>query len=358
MIYKKFLITLLFAFLSFNLIAQAPKYSNEFLSIGVGGRPMGMSGAVVGAVDDGTSVAWNPAGLTNIKGDIQVVAMHAELFAGISKFDFITLATHIDSSRTIGFSIIRFGTDDIPNTLELIDASGAIDYSKVKSFSIADYAFLFSYAIETKIAGLHAGGNAKIIHRKAGEFGKAWGFGFDLGAQYKINRWKLGVMFKDVTSTFNSWTFNTDLLESAFVQTGNEIPKNSTEITLPKIILGAGYQFDITNKVSGLFEIDADMTFDGQRNVLINSDPLSIDPHFGFEVGYNNLIFLRGGIQNIQNVKNIDGTTSKTIQPTFGLGVSLDRFSIDYALTNIGQEILFSNIFSLKIDIYKSIKNK
>ena len=131
---------------------------------------MGMSGAVVGTVNDATAAVWNPAGLTSIKGNVQVSAMHAELFAGISKFDYVTLATHIDSTRTIGFSIIRFGTDDIPNTLELIDASGAIDYSKVKAFSIADYAFLFSYAKDSRIEGLHFGGNAKIIHRKAGEF--------------------------------------------------------------------------------------------------------------------------------------------------------------------------------------------
>ena len=354
MILKKTFLTPLLLFISFTIFAQAPKYSNEFLSIGVGGRPMGMSGAVVGTVNDATSAVWNPAGLTGIKGNVQVAAMHAELFAGISKFDYITLATHIDSSRTIGFSIIRFGTDDIPNTLELIDASGAIDYSKVKSFSIADYAFLFSYAKETGIEGLNVGGNAKIIHRKAGEFGKAWGFGFDLGAQYKIDHWKLGVMFKDATSTFNAWSFNTDLLESTFVQTGNEIPKNSTEITLPKLIFGGGYQFDFSKKISGLIEMDADMTFDGKRNVLISADPLSIDPHIGFEVGYSNFIFLRGGMQNIQNVKNLDGTVSKIIQPNLGLGIKLGRLSIDYALTNIGQETLYSNIFSLTLDIYKN----
>ena len=351
---NKFLTTLLFLSFSLAVFPQAPKYSNEFLSIGVGGRPMGMSGAVVASVNDATAAVWNPAGLTSIKGNVQVAAMHAELFAGISKFDYITLATHIDSSRTIGFSIIRFGTDDIPNTLELIDASGAIDYSKVKSFSIADYAFLFSYAKDSRIEGLHFGGNAKIIHRKAGEFGKAWGFGFDLGTQYKLNNWKFGLMAKDVTSTFNAWSFNTDLLESTFVQTENEIPKNSTEITLPKLILGAGYKYNFNEKISGLFEIDADMTFDGKRNVLISSDPLSIDPHFGIEVGYIDFIFLRGGMQNIQNIKNLDGTVSKSIQPNLGLGIKLSRLSIDYALTNIGQETLYSNVFSLKLEIYKN----
>lgn len=340
-------------FLTTALFGQAPKYSNEFLSIGVGGRPMGMSGAVAGTVNDATSAVWNPAGLTAIKGNVQVAAMHAELFAGISKFDYATLATHIDSSRAIAFSIVRFGTDDIPNTLDLIDASGAIDYSKVKSFAIADYAFIFSYAKDTRIVGLHVGGNAKIIHRKAGEFGKAWGFGFDLGAQYAIDHWRFGLMGKDITSTFNAWSYNTDLLEETFAKTGNEIPKNTTEITLPKLILGAGYQFDFSKKISGLFELDADMTFDGKRNVLISSDPLSVDPHFGIEVGYSDFIFLRGGIQNIQNVKELDGTTSKTVQPNFGLGIRLGKLSIDYARTLIGDGILNSNIFSLKLDIYK-----
>ena len=355
MLYKKIFFSLFFIAFSFAVSAQAPKYSNEFLSIGVGGRPMGMSGSVVGTVNDATSAVWNPAGLTSIKGNVQVAAMHAELFAGISKFDYITLATHIDSTRTIGFTIIRFGTDDIPNTLDLIDASGQIDYSKVKSFSIADYAFLFSYAKDTRIEGLHLGGNAKIIHRKAGDFGQAWGFGFDLGAQYSIDHWKLGLMCKDVTSTFNAWSFNTDLLETTFIQTGNEIPKNTTEITLPKLIFGGGYKVDFTNKITGLFEIDADMTFDGKRNVLISTDPVSVDPHFGIEAGYSDFIFLRFGMQNIQNTKNLDGTVSKIVQPNLGLGIKLGRLSIDYALTNIGQETLYSNVFSLKLDI---IKNK
>src|SRR5436190_23123328 len=105
--------TLLFLFSIIKVQAQAPKYSNEFLSIGVGGRAMGMSGAVTGTVNDATAAVWNPAGLASIKSNIQLAVMHAELFAGIAKFDYATIATHIDSRRTIAFSIIRFGTDDI-----------------------------------------------------------------------------------------------------------------------------------------------------------------------------------------------------------------------------------------------------
>lgn len=353
-----FLVFLL-SFTGPQLHAQAPKYSNEFLSIGVGGRPMGMSGAVTAGVNDATAAFWNPAGLTGIETDLQISAMHAELFAGISKFDYATIATRMDGGRALGFTIIRFGTDDIPNTLDLIDASGVIDYSKIKSFSIADYAFLMSYARNAKLEGLRYGGNAKIIHRKAGEFGKAWGFGFDLGAQYHTGNWQFGLMARDVTSTFNAWSYNTDLLEETFTKTGNEIPKNTTEVTLPKLILGTGYHQIITEKISALIELDLDVTFDGQRNVLISSDPVSVDPHLGLELNYSGFIFLRGGIQNIQKIKDQSGSTSTSIQPNMGLGVKLGKLTIDYALTNIGsQETLYSNVFSLKLDIQKKQNQK
>ena len=336
------------------VFAQAPKYSNEFLSIGVGGRALGMSNAQVACANDVTSGFWNPAGLTLIKSDLQITAMHNELFAGIAKFDYIAVATKIDDSRSLCFSIVRLSTDDIPNTLDLLDASGNIHYEKVTSFAAGDYAFYFSYAKKTKPDGLRYGGSAKVIHRILGEFGKAWGFGFDLGAQYEKDKWTFGVLAKDVTSTFNAWSFNTDQFADIFEITHNDIPKNSLEITLPKLILGTSYKTVLSKKVTALTELDADLTFDGQRNVLISSNPLSVDPHLGLELGYNDFIFLRGGVMNIQHVKNIGGGTSTVFQPNMGVGIKLKNFSIEYALSNIGNgETPYSNIFSLKLDIYK-----
>jgi hypothetical protein len=339
------------------VFAQAPKYSNEFLSIGVGGRALGMSNAQVACVDDVTAGYWNPAGLPLIKGDLQVSAMHNELFAGIAKYDYIGVATKMDSSRSLCFSIVRLSTDDIPNTLDLIDASGNIHYEKVTSFAAADYGFYFTYAQKSKIEGLRYGGSAKVIHRILGDFGKAWGFGFDLGAQYQKDKWTFGALGKDITSTFNAWSYNTDEFATVFEQTGNEIPKSSLEITLPKLILSTAYKTNITQKITVLTEIDADMTFDGQRNVVINSNPISVDPHLGVEFGYSDFIFLRGGVMNIQRVKDIGGGTSTIFQPNMGIGIRIKNFSIEYALSNIiSQETPYSNIFSLKLDIYKHKK--
>lgn len=338
--------------------AQAPKYSNEFLTLGVGARAMGMAGAQVSHVSDVTAGYWNVAGLANAKGDMQFSLMHSEYFAGIAKYDYGAFTAPVDSNRHIGLSVIRFAIDDIPNTIELVDEDGNLDYDRITTFSAADYAFLFSYAARTKIMGLSYGANFKVIHRKVGDFAKAWGFGLDAGLQYERNSWRLGAFAKDITSTFNAWSYSLDdKTKEVFVQTGNEIPENGLEITLPRLIIGASYKAVIGKKFTLLPAVDFDITFDGKRNTLLKSKTMSLDPKVGLELGYNNFVYLRGGINNIQEVTDIDGSKNRTVQPNFGLGVKIKNLSIDYALTNIGNnQNLYSNVFSLRLLINKQKK--
>jgi hypothetical protein len=340
-------------------MAQAPKYSNEFLNIGVGARALGMSNSYVTSVNDVTAGYWNPAGLLGIGNQHQVALMHSEYFAGIAKYDYGAIATRLDSSSVLAFSAIRFGVDDIPNTTELIDANGNVDYSRITTFSAVDYAFLVSYAKKVKIPGLRLGANAKIIRRKVGNFAGAWGFGLDVGVQYDYKKWKFAAMGRDITTTFNAWSFNlSDEMKQTFVATGNELPNNSVEITLPKLLLGGARTFDITKKISLLTEVDLDATFDGKRNVLIKSKAMSMDPHMGLEASYMNLIYLRAGVGNFQSYTDNAGTKVKTFQPNIGLGVRIKSFSIDYALTDIGDKsvALYSHVFSLKININKNVR--
>lgn len=338
-----------------NFFAQAPKYSNEFLAIGTGARAFAMSNSCVASVNDVTAGYWNPAGLLSINTDLQLGLMHSEYFAGIAKYDYGSVAKKSDSSA-IGFSFIRFGVDNIPNTTELIDADGNVNYDKITQFSTADYGFLFSYARTPNIKGLKIGANAKVVRRIVGDFAGAWGFGLDAGAQYEINGWQLGAMARDITSTFNAWSFNlTEEMKNTFYATGNEIPDNSIEVTLPRLILGAAKKIDIVKDVTMLGEINADLTFDGMRNVAIKSEYVSADPHFGLEFGYKGMAFIRGGVMNIQQEKDITGKNVTSMQPNFGVGVKIKQLSIDYARTDLGDRsiALYSHVFSLKLDINK-----
>ena len=334
----------------------APKYSNEFLNIGVGARALGMSNVQAASVNDVTAGYWNPAGLLNMKSKHEVALMHAEYFAGIAKYDYGAFATHLDSQSVIGLSIIRFGVDDIPDTRFLYDANGALNYNNIKYFSSADYAFTLSYARETKlIPGLQLGANFKVIHRSVGQFANAWGFGLDAGAQYIRKKWRFGLMARDITGTFNAWSHNTAMIQDIYTATGNEIPQNSIEVTLPKAILGVARHFKLHRKVGLLTAIDLVNTFDGKRNVLIHSNVVSIDPMAGFEIDYNQIIFLRFGAGNIQRIKDFDKGTVTRFQPNFGVGVRISKIYIDYALTDIGNqaEALYSNVFSLKLALNK-----
>jgi len=336
--------------------AQVRKYSNEFLNIGVSARALGMSNAVVASVNDVTSGYWNPAGLNRITCDLQVGFMHSEYFAGIAKYDYGSISLPArDKSGRMALSIIRLGIDDIHNTLFLIEPDGSINYDNVTSFSAADYAFIFSYAQPIKWQNLHLGGNAKVIHRRAGNFARAWGFGFDFGAQWEKKRWRLGAMARDITTTFNAWSVNFTEEEQHILEiTGNIIPDNDLELTVPRLILAAAWQHDLTERVSFISEVNVDMTTDGQRNVLIPTKLFSFEPHLGVEFGYADVIFIRGGIGNIQrHLAETSTDQVTTLQFNLGVGLKLKSFVIDYAYTDIGDQSqsLYSHVFSLRADI-------
>jgi len=208
---------------------QTRKFSNEFLSIGVGARALGMSNTQIGIVNDVTAGYWNPAGILGIQQGSEVGLMHAEYFAGIAKYDYIGFAKKIDSTQAFAVSMLRFGVDDIPNTTELIDAEGNIDFNRITPFSAADYAFLFSYAKQWK-QKLRLGANFKVIRRVVGDFGNSWGFGLDAGLQYRSGSWQLGAVLRDATSTFNAWNYSLDQnVIDVFIRTGNEIPENGLD---------------------------------------------------------------------------------------------------------------------------------
>jgi hypothetical protein len=351
---KKYSLFVLFFISFFSESQTIRKYSNDFLNIGVDAAALGMSNAVVSQTSDVNSGYWNPAGLLKIE-DKQLSLMHANYFANIAKYDYAGFGMAVDSESALGISLIRFGVDDILNTTQLIDNQGNIDYNRISLFSTADYAFTVSYARSLPIEGLNIGVNGKVIRRIIGDFANSWGFGFDIGFQYISDDedWKFGLMLRDITTTYNTWSINKqkyDEIAAAIPGQNQELPETS-EITLPKAQLGASKKWIFRHDYSLLAATNLNMQF-ARTNDIISTNAVSIDPALGFEFGYLDLVFLRGGFGNFQQTTQLDASRKITFQPNVGLGFSYKGVFVDYALTDLGNQstALYSNIFSIKID--------
>ena len=344
-------------FFSIGKLYSQGLYSNDFLEIGVGASALAMGNSVVASVDDITAGYWNPAGLMGIKSNIEVTFMHDEYDGGIAQHDYLAISYKYDSSNVFGLSVIRFGLDNIQYTIDLINGTSNENFiNNINPYSDEQYAILFSYARSfKKTPGLTLGGNIKIIRSELGNIASSWGVGLDAGIQYKYKNWLFGAVGKDITSTFNIWNYNLNQeLTNIYAETGNQIPANGLEITRPSIQMGAAHTYTtLHEKVSIMPELGADITFDGERNTLINTNLVCIDPHLGVQVGYKDFAFLRLGIGNIQTYSNPAGQTATYFSPDFGVGLKIKVFTLDYALTDNTIAGLYSNIFSVKFDINK-----
>ncbi|WP_449532486.1 putative type IX sorting system protein PorV2 [Flavobacterium sp.] len=345
---------LLLVLFSFTSNSQSiRKYSNEFMNVGVDAAALGMSNAVTASTSDVNSGYWNPAGLLSVE-DSEASLMHASYFANIAQYDYAAYAKKIDDRSAWGISLIRFGVDDILNTTQLIDNQGNIDYNRISLFSTADYGLTFSYARKSQLKEIQYGVNAKVIRRIIGEFASSWGFGIDAGLQFERNNWKFGVMLRDITTTYNIWNIDEDKyneIKDAVAGQNQDVPE-STEITAPKAQIGIAKKFEFHYDYTLLAAVNLNMQF-ARTNDIFSSKAVSIDPAIGFEFGYTDLVFLRAGVGNFQNVVQIDGSQKVNFQPNIGLGFKYKGIQIDYALTDLGDQsaALYSNIFSVKVDL-------
>ena len=220
---------------------------------------------------------------------------------------------------------------------------------KSNLFSIADYAFLFQLCQDFKIAGLRFGGNAKIIHRKAGDFGKAWDL--DLISERNItamagNSGSWLKMSPPLTMPGATIPICWKKLRS---KTNNEIPKTPLKITLPKLILGpvTKYEFSKNHRTHGA---ECGHDFDGQRNVLISSNPVSVIHTSGLEIGYANFIFLRVVYSEHSESKRfltdvLPHNCSTEYGCWFAPGQNLQL--ITYSPISAARKFFYSNVFSL-----------
>src|SRR3972149_8490731 len=103
---RRFSFILCMAWLFLPLVQAQVKYSNDFLNIGTGARNLSMSNATVASVADATAGYLNPSGLNSIQKKWSVGAMHAEYFAGIANYDYLSTVRRIDGNSVLGVSAL------------------------------------------------------------------------------------------------------------------------------------------------------------------------------------------------------------------------------------------------------------
>ena len=318
---------------------------------------------MVASTSDVFSGIWNPAKLVEVDTAwAQIGYMH--VFDGLYNYDVAGISFPSSRQHAMSVSAVRYGVDDIINSLDFVDENGTPRPENLTLFSVADYAAFVTYSRRHRRKRIQYGGSVKVIHRSAGEFAKAWGAGMDFGFCYysRSTNFQLGAILKNAFGTYTAWNFTfTDKQVTELLETGNEIPGDgSVEATTPTLVLGGQYRFPI-GRVTLSPELNIDVTFDGRRNVLVSADPVSADPHIGLEVGYYDALFFRGGIYNVQEITGKDDIESGkqwTVQPSVGAGVKMPGFELDYALTQFDFREELTHLLTLKLGFLKPEKDK
>ncbi|MGD8305535.1 MAG: PorV/PorQ family protein [Ignavibacteria bacterium] len=318
--FKKSLLLLAALSILSPVVAQTKisKYAGEFMAIGVGGRPLGMGGAFVAIANDVTAGYYNPAGLAKIDYP-QISIMHSEQFGDLVNYEFVAIGIPFKSDMSFGLSVMRLAVDGIPDTRNaLIDGItgnpindidniyARLDYSQITEFSNQDWAFYLTFA-KRHSENFYWGANIKIISRSIAEFG-AKGVGFDVGAYYSpFENLHLGANIQDVTTTLVAWDTGLNELISPTLKIGGAY--------VIKEILG-GYIMPV---------LDFDIRFENRQFASnFNIGPVSFDIHAGLEVNIEDIVFVRGGYNDVK-------------QFTVGAGVKLPKLNIDYSFARFSE---------------------
>jgi hypothetical protein len=148
----------------------------QFLQIPVGARATAMGGAVVGHINDASSLFWNPAGIVGVPSG-SLFAAYTSWWAsvGLSHAAFVYSISDVGS---FGVSVTMLGMDPMAITTEL-EPNGTGE-----SFEARDLMVGLSYA-RRLTEDFSVGVTAKYVYQSIWHE-SASGIAFDIGTQYRI----------------------------------------------------------------------------------------------------------------------------------------------------------------------------
>ncbi|MDH3216329.1 MAG: PorV/PorQ family protein [Candidatus Krumholzibacteria bacterium] len=262
--------------------------TQSVFSIGAGSRAISLGGAYVSLVDDASSIFWNPAALRNVQ-DKQLMGMYMPLYNGFADatYTFLGAVYPTLSAGSWGIGFLRVSTD-----FEGFDAAsvptGTQEYSETQ--------ILFGYAFQREydflLGSLGTGLNFKIGNQTLAGLSST-SPGIDLGFTYHpqfAEAFTLGVNFQDVVGP--SYKLNRE---------SDDIPRT--------ILTGLGYTRVLRN--GSALRAMVQLNLPEQADASLRA---------GAEYAFSRLVSLRLGVDDARF--------------TFGLGVNVKGFGLDYAFLN------------------------
>ena len=294
----------------------------QFLKISTGGRGTSMGGANVALCSDLTSSYWNPAGISKLQG-VQVYFENYDWLAG-TEYHFGAFGFSWSGVGVMSLSMTMLSTpDDLVRTVEKPQGTG-------EKFNAQDLSINLSFA-KTLTDRLSLGASIKNVRQRIWH-SSGQTIATDIGVQYKtpIKNLLLGASISNFGNDLSlsgrdlNISIDPDPNNQGNVEFVNA-EYQTDSYPLPLFFrVGIGGYLIKTKNISTLFAIDAVHPNDNFEYL-----------NFGFEAGFNDLVFVRAGYPSYGKDDSIEG-------PTFGAGLNYRVFrtsttlKIEYSTADFG----------------------
>lgn len=270
-----------------------------FLTLGIGGRALGMGEAYTALSEDATGVFYNPAGIS--WGEENEILLMHKLWAFGTSTEFLGSTFHV-TGLTFGLGLNSTTVDDIEIRQQPGPALG--------TFALHDFAAsaTISWRVDTSLS---VGITGKFLYEKI-YVDESHGFALDFGARYQLDRsWSLAAALS------NLGTMN------ALVAEATKLPTSFR--------CGGAFRNSISEKY--------EMTISGDYVKIFDDKGSRV--HIGGELAYDNIIALRTGYQFGYDAKNWSA----------GFGICHGPLRFDYAFVPFIEQLGNTHTFSLAFSL-------
>ena len=312
----------------------------QFLGISVGPRAIAMGSAYVASHDDATLLYWNPGAFQQAERS-QVVFSQSDWLAG-TKFRWAGFMLNLGDENAFGISMTQldYGEEEV-TTVTQPEGTG-------ERWSAQDLAVAVSYC-RRLTDRFSMGGSVKYIQQQLWNE-SASTFAFDVGLLFvtNFNDLRLGVSLTNFGGDMK--LDGRDLLQRVDIDPSNSGSNKALVGTLKTdpwsipLLFRVGVAMDVYQDDMFRVTLAADALRPNDNEESLN---------VGGEVGWNDMVFLRGGYKSIVGPTELSVRNSREEGLSLGAGLKyvgegLGSIEVNYAFTKFG---LFGNLNTIAVTI-------